>query len=139
MNQDRERKLSSKTAVLRALRPTLLVVLVSSAVAVASCGGNGDDQTPKRKTETRSAQAGPDTGSEPAESCGGGVSVNSTTACELARSVAKAYRSGDGPSSLRVQDPVTKSTVSMSCDRLTRVDEVPAVCTSGDKVVVYVR
>ncbi len=116
----------------------LFAATLAASAAVAACGGAGDRMT-ERKTETRSAQSAPDTGSAPTESCGGGVAVVSSTSCELPRRVAKAYRAGEGQPVLNVRDPATMSPYKLSCDRLTRVDAVPAVCSAGDEIVIYVR
>jgi hypothetical protein len=106
---------------------------------VSGCGGSdGEGENANRKIELKSAQSGPATGSEEAEPCGGGVFVNATTSCELARSVATAYRTGNGPAAVRVEDPASKTTHKLSCNRLTRVNEAPAVCGAG-KTVIHIR
>ena len=102
-------------------------------------GSNGQGENAKRKIELKSAQSGPATGSAAAEPCGDRVFVNATTSCDLARSVATTYRTGDGEAAISVRDPVSDATYKLSCDRLTRVNDVPAVCSDGTKTVIHIR
>jgi hypothetical protein len=165
ITQGSRRKRTLVRAGRRSLRRTAtrrwfpVVVAVSSATALAGCGGGVSQEdvsnavsqavsqaqqqqtikslqkklrSEKRHSSVHGAPTGTTGSSLLGTDCGNGVRVNSNTSCPFARYVAEGYRS-EGPGVIRAYSPVTNDTYAMTCE-----SGNPAVCRGGNDAIVYI-
>ena len=73
----------------------------------------------------------PGGGSRGSRDCGGDLSANSNTSCDITRIVKETYQKS-GQSSFEAYNPVNRETYRMSC-----TSGSPHVCTGGNNAAVY--
>jgi hypothetical protein len=116
----REAIKDAKEAAARAQREIERLKRQNAGRRGGGSGGSGGGSAPP---------AGPSTGSR---SCGGGLSVNSSTSCPFGENVRSEYLGNGRPSSVEVYSPVTGRVYTMRC-----TSGATTACTGGNNAAVY--